>query len=489
MAGVLRKQAERFGLLDVSGESLARFERPNTLAVVAGQQPGLFGGPLYTLYKALTAIAYARDLERATGVPAVPIFWVASDDHDFDEVRRAYLNDGSPEPTAVEYPADLAPRGVSVSRVTFGPAVGAIVRGAESLLPVSEYREELLARLRDAYAPGRGWSEAFARFLGRIAAAEGALVFDASDEEAKEIAMPVFEREIALRGRSSEVAKERGEALASSGYHAQIARTGSELNLFYHGREREAVRVAGAGFRLATSNQELTESKLLALIRNHPADVSPGVLLRPLMQDHLFPTAAYVGGPAEVAYWAQVHALYPLFDAEPPAVVPRAGATLLEARVAKSLDRFHLEWSDLSGDVEAVIGKALRALLPEDFPAMFERERGGIAEAFGRIEKAVLGFDPSLQSAVETSANRMKHESDTLEKKLMQVWKRRQEESVLQIRRARGQLFPHGGLQERSLSLLGYAVRYGPGFYERLGGSLGAPGSHVLVPFGGEKSG
>ena len=486
MAALLRKQAQRFDVLDVSGESLARFERPNSLAVVAGQQPGLFGGPLYTLYKALTAIAYARDLEKATGVPAVPIFWVASDDHDFDEVRRAYLVDGSPEPAAIEYPADLAPRGVSVARITFGPAVEAAVRAAESFLPVSEYREELLARIRDAYAPGRGWSEAFARFLGRIVAAEGALVFDASDEEAKDIAMPVFEREIALRGKSSEAARERGEALAASGYHAQIARTGNELNLFYHGREREAVRVAGAGFRLATSNQELTESKLLALIRNHPADVSPGVLLRPLMQDFLFPTAAYVGGPAEVAYWAQVHALYPLFEVEPPAIVPRSGATLLEAKVSKVLARFRLEWPDLSGDVEAVIGKALRALLPEDFPTLFERERGAIGEAFGRIEGAVLGFDPSLQSAVETSANKMKHESEVLEKKLMQVWKRRQEESVLQIRRARGNLFPNGGLQERSLSLLGYAARYGPGFVERLRGSLGAPGTHVLVPLGGE---
>jgi len=486
VAAMLRKQAERFELLDLSRESLDRFERPNSIAVVAGQQPGLFGGPLYTLYKALTAIAFARELERVSGLVAVPIFWIASDDHDFEEVRRAYLNNGTAEPTAVEYPTDLAPRGVSVSRITFGPAVEAAVRGAESFLPVSEYREELLARLRRAYAPGRGWSEAFARFLGRIAATEGALVFDASDEEAKEIAMPVFEREIALRGNSSEAAKERGEALAARGYHAQIARAGNELNLFYHGREREAVRVAGAGFRLATSNQELTESKLLALIRNHPADVSPGVLLRPLMQDYLFPTAAYVGGPAEVAYWAQVHALYPLFDAEPPAVVPRAGATLLEPKVAKALDRFRLEWPDLSGDVEAVIGKALRALLPEDFPALFERERGVIRDAFGRIEKSVLGFDPSLQSAVETSANKTKHESEVLEKKLMQIWKRRQEESVLQIRRARGHLFPHGGLQERSLSLLGYAARYGPGLTERLRGSLGAPGSHVLVPLGGD---
>jgi len=486
VAAMLRKQAERFELLDVSHESLARFERPNSIAVVAGQQPGLFGGPLYTLYKALTAISFARELERVSGVPAVAIFWIASDDHDFEEVRRAFLNDGVAEPAAVEYPTDLLPRGVSVSRITFGPAVEAVVRGAESFLPISEYREDLLARLRQAYTPGRGWAEAFARFLGRIAAAEGAIVFDASDEEAKEIAMPVFEREIALRGKSSEVARERGEELSSRGYHAQIARAGNELNLFYHGREREAVRVAGAGFRLATSNQELTESKLLALIRNHPADVSPGVLLRPLMQDHLFPTAAYVGGPAEVAYWAQVHALYPLFEAEPPAVVPRAGATLLEAKVSKVLERFRLEWPDLAGDVEVVIGKALRGLLPEDFPTLFERERGVIRDAFGRIENAVLGFDPSLQSAVETSANRTKHDAEALEKKLMQVWKRRQEESVQQIRRARGHLLPHGGLQERSISLLGYAARYGPGIVGRLRASLGAPGSHVLVPLGGD---
>jgi bacillithiol biosynthesis cysteine-adding enzyme BshC len=486
VAALLRKQAERFGLLDASRESLARFERPNTIAVVSGQQPGLFGGPLYTLYKVLTAVAMARDAEAASGVPVVPVFWIASDDHDFDEVRRAYMGDGTPEPAALEYPIDLSPRGISVARVTFGPAVSALVRAAESLMPPSEFRDDVLARLRDAYAPGRGWSEAFARFMGRIAAEQGALVLDASDEAAKAIAMPVFEREIALQGRSSQAAKERGEALVAGGYHAQIVRTGNELNLFWHGREREAVRLTGPGsFRLAASNQELTESKLLALVRNRPADVSPGVLLRPIMQDHLFPTAAYVGGPSEVAYWAQVNALYPLFDLDPPAVTPRAGATLLEARVAKTLDRFGLAWPDLAGDVESVIGRALRALLPEDFPTLFERERGVVREAFGRIETAVLGFDPSLQSAVETAANRVKHESDTLEKKLMQVWKRRQEESVLQIRRARGHLFPRDGLQERTLSLLGYASRYGPPLLARLRGSLTVPGTHVLVELGG----
>lgn len=486
VAAMLQRQAERAGLLDASRESLARFARPNTVAVVSGQQPGLFGGPLYTLYKLLTAVSYARAVEAGAGTPAVAIFWIASDDHDFEEVRRAWLSDGSPEPAAVEYPLDKAPHGVSVSRITLGPAVEAAVRGAESFLPPSEFREGLLARLRDAYAPGRGWSDAFARFLGGFAAELGALVFDASDEEAKAIAMPVFEREIALRGRSAEAARARGEELARRGYHAQIARAGNELNLFWHTREREAVRIPeGGGYRLATSGQELTESKLLALVRNRPADVSPGVLLRPLVQDHLFPTAAYIGGSSEVAYWAQVNAIYPLFDMDPPAIAPRAGATLLEPKTARALDRFGLDWSALAGDPESAIQAALRALLPEDFPALFERERGAVLEAMRRIEEAVLGFDPSLKSAVDTAGNKVKHETEVLEKKLLQVWKRRQEESVLQIRRAAGALFPRGGLQERTYSILGYLARYGPSLPATLLPSLGEPGGHALVPLGG----
>lgn len=486
VAALLTRHAERAGTLDASRESLERFRRPNSIAVVSGQQPGLFGGPLYTLYKILTAVSLARTIEAESGVPAVPIFWIASDDHDFEEVRSAYLSDGSPEPAAVAYPVDKVAHGVSVSRITFGPAIEAAVRSAESFLPQSEFREGLLARLREAYAPGRGWSEAFARFVGAMVAELGALVFDASDEEAKAIAMPVFEREIALRGRPAEAARERGEALARRGYHAQIARTGNELNLFWHGREREAVRVAeGGGFRLATSNQELSESKLLALVRNRPADVSPGVLLRPLVQDHLFPTAAYVGGPSEVAYWAQVNATYPLFDMEPPAVAPRAGATLLEPKVARTLERFGIEWSSLAGDPEPAISAALRSLLPEDFPTLFERERGAVRDAIRRIEQAVLGFDPSLQSAIETTGNKVQHETEVLEKKLMHVWKRRQEESVLQMHRAAGHLFPHGGLQERTFSMLGFLARYGPSLPARLRDSLGGPGSHVLVPLGG----
>lgn len=484
-ASILARQAEQWGVLDASRDSLARFARADSVVVVSGQQPGLFGGPLYTLYKLLTAANLARTIEAETGAVTVPIFWIASDDHDFEEVRTTWVSDGAAEPTPLAYPAEAAPRGVSASRIRFGPAVEALVRSAESVVPPSPFREPLLARLRASYAPGRGFAEAFARFVAPIAAEQGVLLLEASDEEAKAAAMPVFEREVALGGGSSVAAKERGEDLEKAGYHAQIGRAGNELNLFWHGREREAVRVTESGaFRLAASGQELSGSKLLALIRNRPADVSPGVLLRPLMQDHLLPTAAYVGGPAEVAYWAQVYALYPLFDLAPPAVAPRAGATLLEAKVARVLDRFGLDWSSLAGDPEAAVQAGLRALLPEDFGILFTRERGELEAVLDRLKTAVAAFDPSLESAITTAGHRFEREIEGLERKLMHVWKRRQDESVTQIRRAHGHLFPRGHLQERTVSMLGYAARYGPALLARLRESLGAPGSHTLIPMG-----
>ncbi len=486
MAAILRRQASEIGFLDASRESLGRFERPNALVVVAGQQPGLFGGPLYTLYKALTAVALARDIEAASGRPVVPIFWVASDDHDLEEVRRTWVSDGASEPDLLEYPAGGVPRGTSFARIRLGPEIDGLVGRVESLLDGSEFRGGVLEPLRAAYASGRCWSEAFGRFMAAFVAPLGALVFDPSDPEAKALALPVFEREIALLGRSSTRAREVGEELVRRGYHAQIARAGNELNLFWHGEAREAVRVEEDGaLRLAVSGRRLSPKELTAMIRERPVDASPGVLLRPLVQDHLFPTAAYVGGPSEVAYWAQINALYPLFDARLPAITPRAGATLLEPRVAKILDRLDIAWSSLAGDVEARIGEILRGLLPEDFPEAFERERGEWRKSFLRLEAKVVAFDPSLRSAVATAKGKFEHESAALERKLMQVWKRRQEELVQKIRRAGAQLFPRGHLQERVHSPLGYAARYGPDLVARLRSALGTPGTHVPIPLEG----
>jgi len=485
MVSILQRQAERLGVLDASRASLERFRTPDAMVVVAGQQPGLFGGPLYTLTKALSAIALARAAEAASGRPVVPIFWVASDDHDFEEVRRTWLSDGGTEPHAIEYPLDDAPAGTSFSRIRLRASIGALLERVESLLPESEFRASTLELLREAYVPGRCWTEAFARFMAGFVAPLGALVFDPADPEAKALALPVFEQEIALAGKSSVAARERGEALVARGYHAQILRAGNELNLFLHRERREPIRVGEDGLFHLAGGQTMRPAELLAAIRERPEDASAGVLLRPMMQDHLLPTAAYVGGPAEVAYWAQVYALYPLFEMTPPAIAPRAGATILEHKAAKTLQRFGIEWQTMAGDVEVVIADALRAFLPDDFPGAFARERDGWRESFGRLEEKVASFDPSLKMAVATAAGRLQHESEHLEKKLMSVWKRRHEESVLQIRRARGQLFPQGHLQERIYGPVGFTARYGPSFAPRLAEALGGPGEHALVSLGG----
>ncbi|HET7904061.1 MAG TPA: bacillithiol biosynthesis cysteine-adding enzyme BshC, partial [Candidatus Eisenbacteria bacterium] len=429
-----------------------------------------------------TAAAMARAIEAASGRPVVPVFWIASDDHDFEEVRRTYLSDGGAEPDLLELSAAAAPAAVSVARVTLGAEAAALLDRVESLLPPSEFRADLVARLRDAYAPGRGFAEGFARFMGGLLAPRGLLLFDPSDAEAKRIALPVFEREIEHAGATSRVAHERGETLVAQGYHHQIARAGNELNLFWHGTRREALRVAGGTIRAADGGDSWTSDELLAAVRRCPEQASPGVLLRPIVQDHLLPTAAYVGGPSEVAYWAQIHPIYPMFGMEPPAIAPRAGATILEAKIAKALDRFELPWTAFAGDIEPVITEVLRRLLPDDFAGNFERERRHWEESFTRLEETVARFDPSLRSAVQTAHGKVQHEGRELEKKLMHVWKRRQDETVQKIRRAAGHLFPHGGLQERTASALGYLARYGPEFLDAAARALDAPGAHVLLP-------
>jgi len=455
---------------------------------VAGQQPGLFGGPLYTLYKALSAISLARAVAKASGRPVVPIFWVASDDHDFDEVRGTWLSDGSGEPIRLE----LAPRSepaASFWTLRLGAEVDGLIDRVAASLPASEFRDAVVGSLRAAYQPGRSLTEAFARFMAGFVAPLGALVFDPSDSEAKAIASPVFEREIALLGRSSGAAIDAGKRLEGLGYHAQIARAGNELNFFWQDGAREPIRIEPDGtLRIGHDGRHLKPEALAAEVRAHPQKASPGVLLRPIMQDFLLPTAAYIGGPAEVAYWGQVQALYPLFEMTVPAVSPRAGATLIEHRAEKTLERFRIEWTSLAGDVEAAIGRALRALLPGDFPEEFERERGIWRESFERLTKKVAAFDPSLEKAVSTAGHKLEHESQSLEKKLMQVWKRRQEESVQQIRRAGSQLFPNGSLQERVFSPVGFLARHGSDLVPRLMSSLGGPGTHVPVPLTGRDS-
>src|SRR5436190_4194392 len=301
---------------------------PQAVAVVTGQQAGLFGGPLYTLLKTITAVRLAARLREEQHVPAVPIFWADGEDHDWEEVRSCTVLDADAGPRAVALPASPG-SARPVGRVTLDGTVEAALAELKAALPSTEFTPGLLEDLARIYRPGIGMSAAFAAWIEALLESLGLVVYESSDIATKPLVAELFAREITMAGASARRAVEAGAALQAAGYHAQVTPAEGRLALFRLTDGREPIRVEGDTAVIGDTRQPLSE--LAARARTAPQEFSPNVLLRPLVQDTLFPTVAYVGGPGETAYFAQLKEVYAAHGVPMPLVAPRPTVTLLDA--------------------------------------------------------------------------------------------------------------------------------------------------------------
>jgi bacillithiol synthase len=432
---------------------------PAASVVVTGQQAGLFGGPLFVLYKALAARKVAAALQEKTSCPVVPLFWVASDDHDFAEVRTCAVIDETGRLRALRYEPRHEPAAQPASRIVLDETITELIAELGRYLPGSVHREATLGLLARCYHPGATLAGAFAQLISTLF--PDIVVLDPSDEAVKACAVPVLTREIGEGSPTSRLAQEVGPRLLASGYHQQVPVRPGFLNLFVVMEgQRRALGIQNGDVEVRGLGRRIPRAEAQSLLAGDPGPWSPGALLRPLVQDHLFPTAGYVGGPAEIAYHAQIGPSYPHFGIPRPVLVPRPGVTLVEPSQARVLDAEGLSLTDMQGDPEAIVGRWAREAYPEVEDA-FSRARASLDRDMTDVEERLAALDPTLRAAADGARGRARHQIESLHEKATRALKKRDQARADRLRRTRDALFPGGSFQERGLSTIGVLCRHG----------------------------
>ncbi len=481
VASIVGAQQERRGAPAEARAAAARLADPRTVAVVTGQQAGLFGGPLYTLLKAMSAVKLAEQVATQHGVPAVAIFWIESEDHDWQEVSSCPVFDAELRRQTITLGTPPGAGEGSVSSVTLDPSVVAAVESLRATLPTTEFTGETLTRLAAAYHPGAGMSDAFGRWMETLLGGLGLVVYDSSEPATKALAAPIFVRELESPRTTTRLADEQGRALVAAGYHAQVIPHPDNVALFKLNGIRQTLHFRQGAFIVADS-AVVSATDLVEEARQHPERFSPNVLLRPVVQDALFPTVCYVPGPNELAYLAQLRPIYAHFGVPEPLMVLRASATLLDAAGAKFLQRYRVPLEALQPDNEAALNHLLEHQLPKSVDEAFEEVSRAVESGMARLLEAVPSIDVTLAGATKSSLGRMQHDLHTLHEKIIHAAKRRDETLRRQFARTRAQAFPESHAQERSVGFVYFLNRYGMALIDRLHGDLPVDmGSHWVL--------
>ena len=484
IAEILLRQNTAYGLTEKVEENTARLKEPETLMVITGQQVGLLGGTVLSLYKAVGAIKLALRLSEELSRPVVPAFWMATEDHDYSEVNQLQVLNSADQISKYIYAFPPEMMGRPISEVKIDASIEGLFVGLEKALSDSEFKRTLLGKLRTFYAERRPLLEGFARLFAHLLGRYGLILINPAERGFKRLASPLFQREIEGFPRPLEVIEETNRLLESGGYQLQVQRSKRGPNLFLSRDKREPIRAGKGQFVLGQSGLELSSQALLSELKEAPERFSSNVLLRPVVQGFLFPTVAYVAGPSEVAYCVQVKSLSHYHEVPCPVVCPRPSATIIESKIGKVLDRYGVDFRDFFRDREAVINKVYSEDFPPDLEAEADRFHREVLRPFeeyrGKFRHLGEGFTKNL----ERVQSRFDYEMKNLKVKTFQAYKKMNQDAKNQLERAHLFLFPTGRLQERVLSPVYFLNKYGPEFIETLHEALEANSSeHRLIYF------
>jgi bacillithiol biosynthesis cysteine-adding enzyme BshC len=433
------------------------------VAVVSGQQAGLFSGPLYTIYKALAAVKLAGCLSQRK-TKAVPVFWMATEDHDFPEVAKAEFIGRDCKLANVEVSADLHKEGQPVGRVVIDSSIDAVLDQLLEALPSSEFTPDLEALLRDAWRSGRSYGEAFARLMTSLLGSYGLVLLDPLDSRLKALAAPLYAKAALQAHQIAGAIEARSRKLVEVGYHAQVTASENSFPLFLHdenGARHALTRDADGKYSTKQTDKAYAAEELSSLALAQPEKFSPNVTLRAVVQDYLLPTIAYYGGAAEIAYFAQTGEVYRLLGRPTTPILPRSSVTMIERHTGRVLERYGLGLADLFAGPETVIKRVVEEHLGAETARSFAKTEGAVNTELDELREQLRSVDPTLADALETGRRKIQYQLEGLRTRFHRAQMSRDEAAQRQLQRAFDQLYPNKALQERHINITSLLARHG----------------------------
>lgn len=466
---ILIDQYKNFNPSKKTTENINSLKEDRTLAVVTGQQLGIIGGPLYTFYKIITAIKLARHLsERYDDYKFVPVFWLEGDDHDFDEVRSINFINENNSLTKVSYIDEIPDeedRG-SVGQLKITDSINSFFQEIDKSLRDTEFKADLINKLKNIYSAGKTFKESFKELIFWLFDEEGLIIFDPQDLKVKNLLKPIFKKEINNFRRHSEKLVSVSARLEEL-YHTQVKVR--PVNLFYSNNDgRYVIEPVENEFRLKRKRIKFTKEELINRIETEPENFSPNVLLRPICQDYILPTAFYVGGPSEIAYFAQVNPLYNFFGITHPVIYPRSSVTILEKNINSIIDKYNLEINEVFEDPEKLKERVLKSISDLVLDDLFNSSQNQIEIAFDQLKEKLFEFDKTISDASTKYKQKIFHYLDELKEKALESQKKKYEITLRQLDKVSNSVFPNSNLQERELNFIYFAHKYGLDVLKRI---------------------
>jgi bacillithiol biosynthesis cysteine-adding enzyme BshC len=466
---IIRRQNINLGASQETLDNIDKLSAGNAFAIVTGQQATIFTGPLYTIYKALTAIKLSKYLSEKYQADFIPIFWTESNDHDFEEANHIYLLDQNSDSVKLEYtPSQYTPDS-SIKNISIEDGFAEVINTLEGYVHDTEFKNSIFEIIRKSYQLSQSLSYGFGQMMTHLLGKYGLVMLDPSDPELKSIMSPIFKREIEFPLRSMEIVNSAGKELESLGYESQIEKSEDSTCLFIEeDKTRRKLYFRNNYFEIDGTNLVLSKNELLETLQIASWRFSPNVALRPVIQDYLLPTAAYIAGPGEISYFAQLNKLYEHFGVNMPIIYPRASFTIVESKVQRVIEKNELELSDMQENYESLFSRISKEKSSDKLEGLIEPSRSEIEGILKELSSQLFEIDTNLGNVAESIRKKIDQQINILKDKAYQIQRSRDDTMRNQIKRACMNIYPDGKPQERTFNIVQYLVLYGTQFLDEI---------------------